>query len=290
MEKSNCDICATQMSKPFIKYDHNTFPCRVSMCMNCGLVKLNPRWNESKYERFYSEKYDFFYRDPDKSVNELFDIDLSSKGNKMKDRLQDISLPKKVKMLDIGAGTGFSFFSLPSKTQVQPYAVEASAKCIAFLKSKGVSIIGHDFSCDFGEGYDLIVARHVLEHVLNPISFLTKIRNSLIDEGYLYIAVPNAMFFNKRKAHSFFRHIHTYYYNLKTLLQMCKISGLYAIKYGQEGELWAIMQKKNAADYSIPEISPNEQLKVIKKYANHTHQPLRRRIRSILRRIYYRAL
>ena len=290
MEKGNCDICASRMSKPFIKYDHSTFPCCVSMCMNCGLVKLNPRWNESKYNWFYSEKYDYFYRGPDKNVEELFDVDLSSKGKKMKERLQEISIPNKIKMLDIGAGTGFSFFSLPGNPQVESYAIEASTKCIPFLKSKGVSIVGSDFSCDFGEGYDLIVARHILEHVLNPLSFLTKIRNSLKKEGYLYIVVPNVMFFNAKKARSFFRHIHTYYYNLKTLLQICKISGLYAIKSGQDGELWAIMQKKNAIDYSIPEISPNEQLKVIKEYVKHTHQPLRRRIKSILKRIYYRAL
>lgn len=278
------------MSKPFIRYDHNTLPCRVSICMNCVLVKLNPRWNESKYERFYSEKYDFFYRGPDKSVGELFDIDLASKGKKMKERLQDISIPNKIKMLDIGAGTGFSFFSLPGSAQLESYAIEASSKCLPFLKSKGASIIGRDFSCDFGEEYDLIVARHVLEHVLNPISFLTKIHSSLKKEGYLYIAVPNAMFFNEKKAHSFFRHVHTYYYNLKTLLQICKISGLYAIRSGQDGELWAIMQRKNASDYSIPEVSLNEQVEVLKEYVRHSHQPLKRRIRSILRRIYYRAL
>lgn len=289
MEKSNCDICADPMSKPFIKYDHNTFPCRVSMCMNCGLVKLNPHWNESKYNWFYSEKYDYFYRGPDKSVEELFQNDLASKGEKIKERLQQISLPETVKMLDIGAGTGFSFFSLPGNSQIKSYAIEGSTKCMPFLKSKGISIIGNDFSCDFGGGYDLIVARHVLEHVLSPKKFLTKIRHSLKEKGYLYLVVPNAMFFNEKKARSFLRHIHTYYYNLKTLLQMCKISGLYAVKHGQDGELWAIMQKHKVENYSIPEISPDEQFKIIKEYVNNSHQLLRRRIISILRRIYYRA-
>ncbi len=183
--------------------------------MNFVLIKLSPRWNETKYERFYLEKYDFFYIGPNQSVGELFEIDLASKGKKMKERLQGFSIPNKIKMLDIGAGTGFSFFSLPASPQLESYAIEASSKCIPFLKSKGVSIIGRDFSCDFGEEYDLIVARHVLEHVLNPISFLTKIRNSLKKDGYLYLVVPNAMFFNEKKAQSFFRHIHTYYYNIK---------------------------------------------------------------------------
>ncbi len=62
------------------------------------------------------------------------------------------------------------------------------------------------------------------------------------------------------------------------------------MRSGQDGKLWAIMQRKNAPDYSIPEVSLNEQIKVLKEYARHSHQPLKRRIRSILRRIYYRAL
>lgn len=290
MEKSTCDICGTPMTKPFIKYDYKAFPCCVCMCMNCSLVKLNPRWNEQKYKQFYSEKYDFFYREPDKSADELFKIDLASKGEDMKERLQNISFPNKLKMLDIGAGTGFSFFSLPANTQVEPYAIEASKKFLPFLMSKGISIVGCDFSVPFGEDHDFITARHVLEHVLSPISFLTKIYNSLKREGYLYIVVPNAMFFNEKKAHSFFRHVHTYYYNLKTLLQMCKMSGLYPVRAGQEEELWVIMQRKSVANYPIPEIPPNEQLKVIKKYVRRTHQPLRSRIILMLKRIYYRAL
>ncbi len=290
MEISSCDICGAQMSKPFIKYDFKAFPCRVSICMNDGLVKLNPRWQESKYEWFYFKKYDFFYRGPNMKIEKLFEIDLKShKGQKMKERLQNMVLPDKLKMLDVGAGTGFSFFSLPENVKVEPYAIEASEKCIPFLKQKGITIVGTDFSCDFFGSYDLIVARHALEHTLNPIGFLTKIRNSLNEEGYLYLVVPNAMKFNEKKANGFFRHIHTYYFNIKTLLQICQKAGLYAVIAGDEGEVWAILQRR-VTNYLIPEdISPIDQLTVIKKMVNYNRFPLKSRIRAVLKRVYYRA-
>ena len=288
MEASNCDLCEREMSKPFIKYDFQAFPCCVSICMNCGLVKLNPRWKESQYRRFYSKKYDFFYRGSNMSVDELFEIDIASKGLRMTDRLRYAELPEKVKMLDIGAGTGFSFFSLPGNIHVAPYAVEASNKCIPFLKSKGISIIGDDFSSDLGGGYDLIVARHVLEHVMNPISFLMKISNSLRKNGYLYLAVPNAMVINKIKAHSFFRHIHTYYFNIGTLLQMCKRAGMYAVQQGEEGEIWALLQRKETNN-TIRSVSSSDQLKTIMDITRYHRFSLKSRLKARLRRIRYCA-
>lgn len=55
-----------------------------------------------------------------------------------------------------------------------------------------------------GGGYDFIVARHVFEHTANPISFLANVNRSLKMSGYLYMAVPNAMKVNQKKASSFF--------------------------------------------------------------------------------------
>jgi SAM-dependent methyltransferase len=261
--------------------------------MACGLVKLSPRWSQSKYDWFYAKKYDFFYRDPGVGAAALFETDLAGKGQTMRERLRDLPLPEKIRMLDIGAGTGFSFLTLPGSVKVDAFAVEASAKCVPFLKSKGVFIVGSDFSAAFGNEYQFIVARHVLEHVLDPAAFLRKIRDSLAHDGYLYVAVPNAMIFNEKKASSFFRHIHTYYFNLKTFLLLCKTAGLLPVRGEQDNEVWAILRKDergNVGNPFLPEISPEEQLAVVKKYAGRSRQPLKRQAVTIARRLYYRAV
>jgi len=256
--------------------------------MKCGLVKLNPRWEEAKYQHFYKKKYDFFYRGPDKSTKELFEIDLESKGQKMKERLSNITLPKKIKMLDIGAGTGALLFSMPGNRELKAYAIEASQKCVPFLASKGVTVIGTDFSDDFGKGYDFIVARHVLEHSLNPLGLLKKIHENLKKDGYLYLVVPDAMTFNRKKAGSFFRHIHTYNFNIHTLLKTCSMCGLYAVSAGWRDELWAVM-KNTKTNYKIPYISAYDQLNIIKEIKKYPRFSLKSVTFSILRRVYYRA-
>jgi len=259
------------------------------MCKSCGLVKLNPRWLANKYRKFYTKHYDHFYRDLKKNIEELFEDDLASKGQVLKERLRNVPFPEKVKMLDVGAGTGFAFLTLPESVDVKSFAIETSDKCLPFLKSRGITIQGSDFSDNFGQNYDFVVTRHVLEHVLDPIRFLKDIRQSLKDTGYVYIAVPNAKYFNLDKAHSFFRHIHTYYFNPKTLQLVCEAAGLFPFKIGHNGDIWAILQKTRTDDHPIPDISPEEQLNSVNKYLDHSHQPLKRRVKGFLRRLYYRA-
>ncbi len=123
---------------------------------------------------------------------------------------------------------------------------------------------------------------------MNPIGLLTKIYSSLKKEGYLYLVVPNAMTFNKKKAGSFFRHPHTYYFNSQTLLKMCLKCGLYAVSAGWQGELWAVLMKTKT-NYVIPYVSPNDQLNTIKEIKKYRRFSLKSGTFSILRRVYHCA-
>ena len=117
---------------------------------------------------------------------------------------------------------------------------------------------------------------------------MKKIHGNLKKDGYLYLVVPDAMTFNRKKAGSFFRHIHTYYFNIHTLLKMCLKCGLYAVSAGWEGELWAVLMKTKT-NYVIPYISPNNQLNTIKEIKKYRRFSLKSGTFSILRRVYYRA-
>lgn len=295
-EHTNCDICGAELSDPLINFDYLSFSCKVSICMNCGLVKLNPRWIESKYIDFYTHKYDFFYRGSDKSPEELFENDLLMKGKLMNERLSQINFQDKISVLDVGCGTGFSFYQFSDEIEVDAYAIEPSITLHPFLLSKDINLIGTDLSCDWGGKFDLIVARHTLEHTLDPISFLTKIKKHLKDDGAAYIVVPNAMYFNDNKSHSFFRHVHTYYFNLNTLAQISALAGLSIVtqstgsNVSSDGpaEIWTIL-KKEGEHFNIPEISPSDQLQILEMYSNSSKFSLKRRIWSNLKRIYHRA-
>ncbi|MGB1103629.1 MAG: class I SAM-dependent methyltransferase [Crocinitomicaceae bacterium] len=63
------------------------------------------------------------------------------------------------------------------------------------------------------ERFDLIIMRHVLEHFLDPLTVLKRIREVLSEDGVLYIAVPNNLNPTQDLEKVWFRVVHTYYFN-----------------------------------------------------------------------------
>lgn len=263
--------------------------------MNCGLVKLNPRWKASKYEKFYKFRYDSYYRGPQKSLSNIFDDDLNTKGELLNERLSNLALPNKMDMLDVGGGTGFSFFSIKKDIQINAYIIEPSDRLKTFLIGKGIRILEFDQAFNGEILFDLIISRHTLEHTINPIKFLKKIHGSLTDDGFGFIVVPNAMYFNENKSHSFFRHVHTYYFNIYTFSRMCEEAGFNIVKVatggnesgGNESEIWAILRREGKSSITKQSISPKDQLGVLLQYAPCSRLSPIRKIKPILKRILY---
>ena len=57
-EKANCPICESKNFKLISRKGHFRIPIFVSVCKKCGLVMLNPRWDEKSYSNFYEKEYD----------------------------------------------------------------------------------------------------------------------------------------------------------------------------------------------------------------------------------------
>jgi 2-polyprenyl-3-methyl-5-hydroxy-6-metoxy-1,4-benzoquinol methylase len=96
------------------------------------------------------------------------------------------------RLLDIGCGTGqcLGYFKdkgwTVSGTDWSPKAVEHCREQL------GIEVTLGDFmTLESGEPRDCISAQHVLEHVLDPIAFLRKVRDQLVPGGLLFLAVPN---------------------------------------------------------------------------------------------------
>lgn len=106
--------------------------------------------------------------------------------------LERFSIPEKGKILDIGCGNGCfldQFYKRKPEWELCGYEQGARLEGVSpFLKNK-VLYTG-DLSGIEGK-FDVIVLLQVLEHVVEPISFLKTIRDMLTPEGYLLVLVPN---------------------------------------------------------------------------------------------------
>jgi SAM-dependent methyltransferase len=252
-EKINCAVCGSGNAEPVSKRGHYGVPINVSICRDCGLVYLNPRWTKERYGRFYAEEYDkdCYKRDAAKeAVNPL------RYGNAavIFERLKKF-LPETVGgILDVGAGMGWDLEYYGKQIAgAKLFAIEPAENCMENLaKSVGAELAARDAESDWCVTYEnkigLAVMRMTLEHLLDPVSALCKIGRALQDNGILYVAVPNMMRPKDKGSleNYWFRITHTYYYSEATLKALAAKAGFTSVVVNSEtAELWGIFKKGN---------------------------------------------
>lgn len=93
-----------------------------------------------------------------------------------------------ISILEIGSGSGeiANYYSEHgcNVTTVDP--------CITGYENTAITHYQQFFDVSFPDNqYDLIIARHIIEHIDNPIEFLKLCKSRLSDTGQVYIEVPN---------------------------------------------------------------------------------------------------
>jgi SAM-dependent methyltransferase len=265
-----CNLCGKNDTLQLAQKGQFNLPARVVLCRNCGLAYLNPRWTKETYLDFYTNHYDKYYR-PNISKISIKE----NEPNPIYERLsKDACLPVSPKnILDIGSGSGLNlaYFKLKFPDS-NYYAIEPSDAAASILHNNGISLISRDVDDDWHKNvqrkFDLIIMRHVLEHFSDPVAALAKIESTLSDSGIIYIAVPNSFNPLSPLLTSWFRVVHTYYFNRKTLKGILQKSNLQLITavegdHFNKGELYAYARKGNGIqEIQIDPATFQEQLMV----------------------------
>jgi SAM-dependent methyltransferase len=261
MERIPCPLCGNTDLVQIAQRGQHGLPCLPSICPNDGLVFLTPRWSKARYAHFYEFEYDGYYRSGDLAGNP--DETRYKPIQQICSRLQlHALLEGRTSALDVGAGMGWSLDWLrthhPSIAHL--YAIEPSQQCSSHLRDVlGVNVICDDVDSQWDHsGFDLVIMRHVLEHMLDPLRALSKVAQALTDKGIVYIAVPDMMHPRGLLEDYWFRCVHTFYFSAPTLTAICKQAGLEPIIASSENsELWAIFQR---ADGSVLHAAPDAEL------------------------------
>ena len=266
----NCINCSTSYNdhKNISKIAKSVSSVKVVICKNCGMVFINPRYDNKYYAELYKKNYHKTGPNSEVSIKEI-----------LKNKKVDKNIPERLikhvnapvsKILDVGAGMGWNAELAGKHFNCNNLScVESQDICKKNIKETiGAELIakdvGSDWHNDFRDTFDLIIMRHVLEHLLDPVAVLKKIKYVLKDDGYLYLAIPDM--FNPQYPLNgyFFRSVHVYYFCQETLLSTIHKAGLKPVELHSEGnELWGIFQK---GEFNYNPISVyNEQLKIIRK-------------------------
>ena len=104
---------------------------------------------------------------------------------------------------------------------------------------------------------DLVVCRHVLEHVVDPRAFAATLREAMTEDGALYVEVPSAEYMLLRGAVWDVVYEHVSYFTAPALRRLLEDVGLEVVRTGTafgDQYLWA--EAVNASKPSVRDVRP----------------------------------
>lgn len=251
-ENIACNVCGGSETASICEKGQFGLTCHLVVCKNCGLGYLNPRWTEERYLDYYKFEYDKHYR-PGLPVKDKGDWNSNAIIQRIKQFLP--SRKTKIKVLDIGSGEGNNLIDFKDYfLEADLLAIEPSEKAQIKLAEMGVELVSNDVNSSFHKEYkgsiDVVIMRHVLEHMLDPKEVLRKVHQVMHQNTVLYIAVPNNLKPNRSMTNWWVRVVHTFYFNaisLGNLTQICGFEPLLMVEGDERnpGELFACFKKSS---------------------------------------------
>jgi len=199
LEKTNCIICDSNNNHIYLKsrdirYNTSENIFNLTKCNNCGLIYLNPRPTKNEILKFYPSDY--------RTRTTLSSEDLAKRKEKFKKKFLyyifknpwfiDKNIGKSI--LDLGCGSGelLIFFK---DIGFEVSGIEIDPETSQFLKNTyNLNIHNQDMDSSFpfpDNSFDIVVARHSLEHTHNPLRVLLEIKRVLKQNGQLILGLPN---------------------------------------------------------------------------------------------------
>lgn len=191
-----CPICSGQqfkiigkpktniISKNFINNDYN-----IVQCSTCDLYYVIPRitFNNDQWAKLYNSEY---FAEQSSWLVKKRKKELTARFNNFERFISSNST--KIRFLDVGVGEGKALsegyrrgWEVTGIDIVDNRIAEAKLDEIKFIKA---NLLKSPLPESY---YDFIYVDSVLEHVLNPLEYLLKIKKLLANGGIVYIGVPN---------------------------------------------------------------------------------------------------
>ena len=161
-------------------------------------------------------------------------------------------------VLEIGPGLGGGwikrFSSDPSRSL---QCVEISALVSERLNAAGIPTFNgriEDFHTDLR--FDLVIAVEVIEHVADPVSFVTAIRDVLAPGGHLLLSTGNSRSITAKRAGLDWYYLdppaHLSYFTDRNIAQLLQQAGFDEVKVRRYGFRWVELAMKYGVTAALP--------------------------------------
>jgi len=227
---TKCPLCASDRSLPFDRREFHGCLVENRICRDCGLVFQSPRMTEAETAVFYANEYRLLQEGSTTPTARNVSIQ-NARAALLYDFIQPV-LSSVSRHLDIGCSLGILLLRFKEAYHDQSVGVEPGEAHRMQARKAGLTVYNtlEDLEKAGEACFDLVSILHVLEHLPDPVGYLTHLRKSILDpDGWLLLEVPNLY------AHDSFEVAHLYAFSPHTLHEVLRKSGLEVIKFKKHG-------------------------------------------------------
>jgi SAM-dependent methyltransferase len=216
MDKRNCFLCGTHEYEIVTIHEDADRTGTYVICKNCGLIYHNPVMSKEEFAEYYKKQYAGSYFESASMQEEI-----------ARDRLKHLkSFVQSMQgnALEIGCSIGAVLKQL-SYEGFSVFGVEPSEEFVKKAKELFDIEVFNGVYDEFppkNNYYSLVCMFHVLEHIVDPVPILQRIKKELTEDGLLYLVVPT---FKKHQLSMVFKAIHPTVFSRTTLTILLQKTG-----------------------------------------------------------------
>jgi SAM-dependent methyltransferase len=225
-----CPLCASGSSRLFDRGEFHGHLVENRTCLACGLVYQSPRMTEIEAAAFYSEEYRLLQegsKDPTSRNMAVQD----KRARSLLEFARPV-IPAVSRHLDIGCSMGILLQYFQDNYHDQAVGVEPGEAHRARARENGITVYTalEELERSGEAPFDLVSLAHVLEHLPDPVAYLTHLRQTLLAaDGWLLLEVPNLY------AHNSFELAHLVAFSPHSLCETLRRAGFEIIKFEKHG-------------------------------------------------------
>lgn len=229
-----CIICG------FDRAFNKTFQFRhynIYACQNCGFRWLDPQPTDAELSKIYNDQY--FLDEGEAEITELVNKLKRATARLYLEQLVqgDLSSTRGLSLLEIGCGMGDFLVEAQSKGY-KVFGLEVTDHLVEFANRRlGSSSVQRGFieASNFQkESFEIIAFFDVIEHVRNPLDFITRVHNLLRKSGKVYIVTPTLDSWSAKllgKNWMEYKVEHLSYFNKKSITLLLEKTGFHKIRF-----------------------------------------------------------
>ena len=255
VECVSCCICGNENFEVLSEKDRYGLYHPVGICRDCGLVQVNPRMTQESYQQFYGNEYRKLYMGRDSLTDGVFKGEYQH-GAYIYHYLTD-KLLRQVSgcfIVEVGCGSGGILQYFKEKGN-EVYGVDLGTDYLGYGRANHqleLEVGTLDNILQLGRNPDIVIYSHTLEHIVNPLCELNKLRSILREDSLLYIELPGNKWLRKTYRYDFLRllqNAHVYYFTQTTLMNLLGVAGYSPICIDEA--IVSVFRKSGVCTYEI---------------------------------------